>query len=147
MTRRRGYLCAACIDGTSEGRRHRPSGLPGLRRPVSRSSPPGGITGVNSTSVDQFALMRRIASKCSVSTQLTEAYRDAILVRNPVIGTFSRDGFLEEAGLWPVMMMKQLRQGGEQAIPFVARAHELWRGEGPVPERVWAKAARELGIE
>ena len=65
----------------------------------------------------------------------------------PVIGTFSRDGFLEEAGLWPVMMMKQLCQGGEQAIPFVARAHELWRGEGPVPERVWAKAARELGIE
>ncbi|MBO4297357.1 MAG: metallophosphoesterase [Clostridia bacterium] len=64
----------------------------------------------------------------------------------PVIDTFSRDGFLDEAGLWPVMMMKQLREGGEQAIPFVKRAHELWRGEGPVPERAWEQAARETGI-
>ena len=64
----------------------------------------------------------------------------------PVIAAFSRDGFLDEAGLWPVMMMKQLRQGGEQALPFVARAHELWQGEGTPPERVWAQAARETGI-
>ncbi len=64
----------------------------------------------------------------------------------PVIATFSRDGFLDEAGLWPVMMMKQLREGGEQAIPFVARAHALWTGEGPIPEPVWVRAARETGI-
>jgi len=63
-----------------------------------------------------------------------------------VIDTFSLDGFLDEAGLWPVMMMKQLREGGEQAIPFVERARQLWRGEGPIPEAVWLQAARETGI-
>ncbi len=64
----------------------------------------------------------------------------------PVIDAFRRDGFMDEAGLWPVMMMKQLREGGEQALPFVARAHALWRGEGPVPEDVWRQAARDVGI-
>ena len=62
------------------------------------------------------------------------------------IAEFSRDGFLDEAGLWPVMMMKQLREGGEQAIPFVARAHQLWQGEGQPPEDIWRQAARDVGI-
>ncbi len=63
-----------------------------------------------------------------------------------VIDTFSHDGFYEEAGLWPIMMEKQLREGGEQAIPFVERAHALWKGNGPVPESVWRQAARDVGI-
>lgn len=62
------------------------------------------------------------------------------------IAEFSRDGFLDEAGLWPVMMMKQLREGGEQAIPFVAHAHQLWQGEGQPPEDIWRQAARDVGI-
>lgn len=62
------------------------------------------------------------------------------------IEDFSADGFYEEAGLWPVMMEKQLREGGEQAVPFVERAYALWTGEGPVPEEIWQRAAREVGI-
>ena len=64
----------------------------------------------------------------------------------PVIAAFSEDGFLDEAGLWPVMMMKQLRGGGEQAVPFVERAYALWPAGGPIPEAVWRQAARETGI-
>ena len=75
----------------------------------------------------------------------------AEIVRAPydveeTIAAFSEDGFLDEAGLWPVMIEKQLREGGDPGSPFVRRAYGLWMGEGPVPEEIWRQAARETGI-
>ena len=64
----------------------------------------------------------------------------------PVIDTFSRDGFLDEAGLWPILMMRQLREGGEQSVEFVKRAHALWTGEGTPPEEIWRQVARDEGL-
>ena len=62
------------------------------------------------------------------------------------IAEFSEDGFLEEAGLWPAMIAKQLREGGDHGLPFVQRAYALWTGKGSVPEEIWRQAAREMGI-
>ena len=62
------------------------------------------------------------------------------------VSEFSEDGFREAAGLWPVMVEKQLREGGNPGVSFVARAYALWTGPGPIPEDIWRRAARETGI-
>ena len=62
------------------------------------------------------------------------------------IARFYEDGFMEEAGLWPYMVMKQLRRGGDWGSAFVERAYSLWEGQGVPPEEIWRRAARELGI-
>ena len=62
------------------------------------------------------------------------------------VAEFYEDGFGDEAGLWPVMVEKQLREGGNPGVPFVKLAYALWTGDGPVPEEIWRRAARETGI-
>ena len=64
----------------------------------------------------------------------------------PVIETFSEDGFFEEAGLWPYLIAAQLREGGEKSAAFVGRAQALWQGDGPIPEAIWQQAAREMNL-
>ena len=88
----------------------------------------------------QFALLR--GEKGGWHAEIARARFDV----ERTVAEFTEDGFLDAAGLWPAMIEKQLREGGEQGMLFVQRAYDLWTGKGPVPEAVWQQAARETGI-
>ena len=69
------------------------------------------------------------------------------------ICAFYDKGFFEEAGLWADMMARQLREGGEWAVDMVRAATALAREAGitsglvgDIPESLWRRAARSLGV-